>query len=189
MQRRDLQTRAAIDDNLWKSVVPGACIALAGSSGCGKTRLLRAIAHRLERNKHASAHLANPVSGQRSGSVLSYVCKSLPSSVTLNDVLDLLHAAGLAEGPMLLGPARLLSEGQRWRLMLASAFSRCKRGDVLLCDEWCAPLDARTANAVGMTAARWCARNRITLIVAGPRTQDLNTQLWRIWSVERDRWN
>ncbi len=150
-------------------LAPGHACLISGPSGAGKSTLLRRIAGGTPTR---IVNLDAPALDRQTRGVRPPVdLFSLPLDATLR----LLAAAGLAEAPLLIRPARFLSEGQRFRLRLALAMARaarlaCKNQPVtIIADEFCAPLDDATAASVCLALSRWLRTTGVRLIAATPR--------------------
>ncbi|MGD9689337.1 MAG: hypothetical protein AB7K52_07995 [Phycisphaerales bacterium] len=101
-------------------LLPGQIALVVGPSGAGKSLLMRALAARLGGR------------GIVAGPRLLSSMDALPLADLDRGPLDVwlghLARAGLAEARLLSSPARVLSEGQRWRVLLACCLSRAARG-------------------------------------------------------------
>lgn len=133
---------------------PGVVL-LTGPSGSGKTRRLRGILRATTRR----AILATPI-GPDTRAAFDAV-RADPART-----LQALAAAGLAEPALWVRPACALSAGERARLSLARAFAHARPGDLIVCDEFASHLDRPNAQSLAATAARWCSRERVTLLAA-----------------------
>jgi len=120
----------------------GEIVAVVGPSGAGKSVLLREV---LRRAKNAirlapigrAAAKRPAIEALRGGS--------------LKERLGVLSRCGLAEATALLTPAGCLSDGQRFRLVLARTLHRASRSDrctLIVADEFCSTLDRTTATVL-----------------------------------------
>jgi ABC-type ATPase with predicted acetyltransferase domain len=129
---------------------------ITGSSGSGKSSLLRALARR------GDAKVVN-------------IAQIRPARVPCIDqfggeiglALDLLSRLGLAEAFTWMQLPRELSDGQRWRLRLALGIAQASHHEraLLVVDEFCAILDRVTAGVVARALRRTIDR----LNQRGPR--------------------
>ncbi|MEI7659051.1 MAG: hypothetical protein ACOYPS_12475 [Phycisphaerales bacterium] len=149
------------------ALAPGAHLHISGESASGKSSLLLAAERALHLAGHATQRVASP-------SLRSLGRRSVIDLFDgpVDHAMATLACAGLAEGPLLASPARLLSEGQRWRLGLALAMHRLAAAPPsqrrwLLADEFVASLDARTARWVCHATSRWASREGISIIACG----------------------
>lgn len=148
---------------------PGAIVLLTGPSGSGKSTLLREAVRRVRLlGRRVALAGAQRISTRRR-------VIDMPDG-TLARALAILGQAGLAEAGPLLRRHVDLSEGQRHRLSLAMAISRCRgRQDVLVADEFAATLDRETAMCLAVSLARWARREQLSLLVA---TSHLDVASW-----------
>ncbi len=150
-----------------RSLAPGGHLHISGESGTGKSTLLRALEHALRHAGHTCRRVTPPNPRHLGRRSVIDLCRG-----SVDEALATLACAGLAEGPLLASPARLLSEGQRWRLGLALAMQHLAATPRttrrwLLADEFVASLDARTARWVCHASARWAQREGVCIIAAG----------------------
>ena len=149
------------------SLAPGGMALATGPSGAGKSTTLRVAGDHLDGRGWRVIH-ARPARGDRSPIEL------VGRGGDIDHSLGMLGAAGLSEAPLLIRPARMLSEGERARLALAEAMARAERAAgagamriCIACDEFCSTLDRLTAMGVGSTLHRWMrTRGRALGVVA-----------------------
>lgn len=144
---------------------PGQVALLTGPSGSGKSTAIALLRRRLARTGRAVVRPPAHLSRRRPA--IEHVGDDL------DQALGLLGAAGLAEAALLVRPAGRLSAGQLTRLTIAAAMDRCTPGCVLIVDEFAATLDAATAHSLAHALARWCRRNRVTLVACSAREDTL----------------
>lgn len=139
---------------------PGELAFVTGASGCGKSRLLRAV-RRAERaagsaqsggGRVVTLGLGGSPGRRRRDARARRVLDATPGP--LARALERLARAGLAEAPLLMRPAGALSEGERWRWQLACALGRTRRGGLLIVDEFASLLDRTCARAVAHALSR-----------------------------------
>ena len=141
-------------------VVPGRVTLVCGDSGSGKSTVMRELLAEL-RERGTRSISVDAIDASSPDSVVDTFCP-----LKLEEVLALLSRAGLAEAGVMLRRPGELSEGQRFRYRLARAMALCRRGDVLLADEFGATLDRTAAKVVAYGVSRWVAESGITAVVA-----------------------
>jgi ABC-type ATPase with predicted acetyltransferase domain len=153
----------------------GDIILVSGPSGTGKSLLLRAVRWlvgkgrqrgRLPENVTVAGHSNKPRVKVASLGVfprnLSPI--DLLQEFPLEDALQILASAGLAEPQLFVRPAGHLSVGQAYRLALALALAESP--ELLLIDQFCEPLDRFSAFAVCKRLRRAIQRKGICALVA-----------------------
>lgn len=157
------------------SVDRGDIVLVMGPSGSGKSLLVRAIRWHVAQG-HARGRLPDGVNSNASldgprvkvawprelDGAISPI--ELLASKSVDEALEVLATAGLAEADIFVRPARTLSMGQRYRLKIARAIA--EEPDLLLVDEFCEPLDHFTAVAVSRRLRAAAVRRGLTAIVA-----------------------
>ncbi|CAJ2377143.1 MAG: putative ABC transporter [Arenicellales bacterium IbO2] len=159
---------------------------VSGTSGVGKSLFLSTIQHVLQRTGHKS-HLPKGIEVE---------CKKAPkkarivrlqnpprakapiellSSHSLDDAMQTLASAGLAEAHLFVRPAYALSLGQYYRLALAIALS--KKFDIILIDEFCEPLDEYTTAVVCRKLRRIASKDGISVVVATADARHVSSEL------------
>lgn len=122
---------------------PGAVGHITGPSGAGKSTVLAAVARAVRSRRHRVVVVPPAACFLRERrSPIELLRGPLMGDIRL------LCAAGLAEAPVWIRPARRLSEGQRWRLALALAWSRAHSRDTLIADEFASTLDRDSARSL-----------------------------------------
>lgn len=145
--------------------LPPAGIALVtGPSGAGKSTILHRLGAYLTRKNTLVIHVQPPSSliGEHR-TPLDLLNGSLTADIRL------LCQCGLAEAPLWLRPARVLSEGQRWRLTLALALAKARDAApaCIIADEFASTLDRVTARTLAMSIRReWNSSAPCRLVVA-----------------------
>ncbi|MGN6626115.1 MAG: hypothetical protein ACTHLN_05800 [Tepidisphaeraceae bacterium] len=145
---------------------PGQITLITGPSGAGKSRFLTAL-----RNRSADRPVTwiDPAAIKLpSVSVIDLVCDALTTTggePAIENALELLSRVGLAEAWTYLQKPAELSDGQRWRLMLALGVATAIRVGqtpsvaVLAMDEFAALLDRVTARIVARALRRLIDRH------------------------------
>ncbi len=151
---------------------PGGVGLVTGASGTGKSTLVRALVDRL-RARGDRVEEARAGALARSGRAVVEVVRG-----PLDEAMGALSAAGLAEASLLGRPARELSEGERWRLVLARAISRAARTGTegrawVVADEFCSALDRATGEAVAFGLGRWVRRRQGVRLVCAAAHEDM----------------
>ncbi|MCD4823970.1 MAG: ATP-binding cassette domain-containing protein [Phycisphaerae bacterium] len=144
---------------------PGQIVAVVGPSGAGKSVLLREVARRVDDSLAAGA--IEPRHARR-------LPVDLLSGGTLKQRLAALGRCGLAEATTLVTPAGRLSDGQRYRLMLAKAVHEAVLSDqprLLVLDEFCSTLDVTTATVLCRQIRKLAARHGLGVLLATPRVE------------------
>jgi uncharacterized protein len=142
-----------VAENLTFDVRPGDLVLFSGTSGSGKSSLLREVGRQL-RALDANALDLPEVP----------LVDALPGSVAGR--LDALAACGLSEARLLLRTPAESSDGQRYRFRLALAVARARRGGIVMADEFCAVLDRTLAKVLAFNARKLCTRSKTGFLLA-----------------------
>lgn len=149
-------------DNLELDIAPGQIVLFTGSSGSGKSSMLRMVSEQLSQQ----------------ATVLDITSLTLPEKplvdalpVEVKAGLDLLAACGLSEAQLLLRTPSELSEGQRYRFRLALGLAQLMRRDPatsawLLADEFTATLDRTLARVLSFNLSRLARKYQVGCLLA-----------------------
>lgn len=157
---------------------PGTTTLVAGSSGSGKSLLLRALEKYAicpgrkpwETGRVKSRIGESPSNPARVVTLASASPKKSPIALlrehdlSLEDSMRILATAGLGEAQIFVRPAETLSSGQQYRLALALALA--KNPGLLLIDEFCEPLDDYATAALCSRLRKEAARCGFCAVVA-----------------------
>jgi len=153
------------------AIRPRDIVLICGPSGAGKTTLLSLLSTRLV-DPHSNPQGltgAIEVPGAVRVSTLSTLSSSRPLVNSLGqrsfeNSLFALNVSGLAEAHLYVKRFRELSNGQRYRAMVAKLIA--SEADVWVADEFCATLDPMTANIVSRNLRRCAKELGVTVILA-----------------------
>jgi ABC-type ATPase with predicted acetyltransferase domain len=151
---------------------PGDLVLLCGPSGAGKTTLLRLLFNIVGQRKSAKVHLAGEIhapSGNHSAAMLQPLSDQRPlvnslGTRSLDDALFALNVSGLAEPHLYVKRFNDLSNGQRYRAMVAKLIA--SKASYWFADEFCATLDPITSNIVSRNLRRCAKRVGATTVLA-----------------------
>ncbi|MCS7094653.1 MAG: hypothetical protein NZ988_02425 [Thaumarchaeota archaeon] len=146
-------------DKLVVDIDPGDVVFITGESGGGKSLLLKDLAARL-----ASFREFRPVLKLNDIKVPSneLVIEGVGSDT--RRAIESLSTVGLGEAFVFLRRFRELSDGQKFRYLLAKALDRSPK--TLVVDEFCSNLDRTTAKVLAFLVQRRARAQRVTLLVA-----------------------
>lgn len=157
--------------NLSFTIRPGDIVLVCGPSGAGKTTLVSLLKRCLLDPKHSpeSQNGTITVPGCVSVSTLEVLKSSKPllnslGKVSFEKALFALNVSGLAEAHLYVKRFSELSNGQRYRAMVAKLIA--SEADLWIADEFCATLDPVTANIVSRNLRRYAKRLGVTTILA-----------------------
>ena len=163
------------------TLAPGELVFITGTSGGGKSTLLRLIRQGVidapENIRHATtsvidASLLPQLTNEALVDTLARpeVNDAAVSPASLEQVCRWLSLAGLNDAAVMLRKPYQLSEGQRHRLRIAQAMAVAERCTepwaVLLADEFGSSLDRPTAFALARCVRRWVARSNTCFVCA-----------------------
>ena len=120
-----------------------------GSSGCGKTTILKQM-------------------GELSKSSFDFN-KSLISNFDFldpNEATRLLSSMGLSSVPTWLRPFNLLSNGEQFRADIAYKVAKAKDGEVILIDEFTSVVDRDVAKSMSFAIQKYLRKNNKRMVVA-----------------------
>ncbi len=167
---RDMLT-TTLFANLSFTVRPGDVVLICGPSGSGKTTLLSLLTRRLLDPQSRPDGLTGVINVPQAVTISTL--SALPSSrplvnslgpVSFEHALFALNVSGLAEAHLYVKRFRELSNGQRYRAMVAKLIA--SQADVWVADEYCATLDPITANIVSRNLRRCAKQLGVTVILA-----------------------
>lgn len=153
------------------TIHPADIVLICGPSGAGKTTLLSLLAKRLM-DPHSNPEglagaieVPHPVRVSTLGALSSSrpLINSLGQRSFEHSVFAL-NVSGLAEAHLYVKRFRQLSNGQRYRAMVAKLIAA--DADVWIADEFCATLDPITANIVSRNLRRCAKKLGVTVILA-----------------------
>lgn len=167
---RDMLT-TTLFANLSFTIRPGDIVLICGPSGAGKTTLLSLITRRLADPSSSPEGLTGTIDVPRAVSVstLGALTSARPLVNSLGQrlfehALFALNVSGLAEAHLYVKRFRELSNGQRYRAMVAKLIA--SQAEVWVADEFCATLDPITANIVSRNLRRCAKELGVTVVLA-----------------------
>jgi len=197
---RDMLTTTLFSD-LSFTIKPGDVVLICGPSGAGKTTLLSVLRQRLENQARTPVGLTGRVVVPRGVALntLGPLSSSRPlvSSLgqrSLPHALFALNVSGLAEAHLYVKRFRELSNGQKYRAMVAKLIA--SEATIWIADEFCATLDPITANIVSRNLRRCAKELGVTVILAAASWSefiqelrpDLIVHLRAPWDYEAFGW-
>jgi ABC-type ATPase with predicted acetyltransferase domain len=167
---RDMLT-TTLFANLNFTIRPGDIVLICGPSGAGKTTLLSLVADHLANPRKprlglvGTVRVPQPVTIAKLGALSSSrpLINSL-GRIPFDHALYALNVSGLAEAHLYVKRFQELSNGQRYRAMVAKLIA--SRADVWVADEFCATLDPVTASIVSRNLHRCAKALGVTVVLA-----------------------
>ena len=160
----------------------GEIVLVCGPSGAGKTTLVSLLERKLAKTQHRPDGLAGRlwVRPNLDVSVLQPLGNERPlidalGASSFDESLYALNVSGLAEAHLYLKCFRELSNGQRYRAMMAKLIA--SNADVWIADEFCATLDPVTASIVARNLRRCAKRLNVTVVLAAASWADFIHEL------------
>lgn len=160
----------------------GDLVLICGPSGAGKTTLLSLLQKKMVDSKFRPEGLTGKfwVKPELKMSVLQPLEQSAPlidalGGKTFDESLYALNVSGLAEARLYLKRFQELSNGQRYRAMMAKLIA--SHADVWIADEFCATLDPVTASIVARNLRRCAKRSGVTVVLAAASWADFIHEL------------
>lgn len=164
-----LRARLFADVNF--KIAPGSVVLICGPSGAGKTTLLSVLQNRLRADSEPPEGFTGRLTAPHSStiSVLSPLSGTRPlvnslGSASFEQALFALNVSGLAEAHLYVKRFTELSNGQRYRAMIARLIA--SDSDVWIADEFCANLDPVTAAIVARNLRRCAKSLGVTALLA-----------------------
>jgi ABC-type ATPase with predicted acetyltransferase domain len=174
--------RTTLFSNLSFKAAPGQIVLLCGPSGAGKSTLLRvlcnALAGRIGSKQFQGKVECSPrlgVAVLRELSNKQPLISALGPKRLVDDALHALNLSGLAEAHLYVKRFRDLSNGQRYRAMIARLIA--SGAGVWLADEFCATLDPITANIVARNLRRCVNEFQVRVVVAAANWSEFIDEL------------
>lgn len=160
----DADHEIVLYENLEVLLGPRRVIYVTGDSGAGKSCLLRDVAAEVENRKDLNL--------VRMPDLADLPDKPLVDQfdLGLKETLELLNFVGVSEAFIYLRKPKELSDGQRYRFLLAMAIDEARRREgitpVILIDEFLAFLDRETARNVAYQTRRVATAHKFCVVVA-----------------------
>jgi len=157
-------------------VEPGQIVLFVGSSGGGKSSLLREAMRQLVGGGYSAADLDDNLlsTAEDNRSLVDILSENPQQSAAL------LGQSGLGEAFLMLRSPRELSDGQRYRFAIASCLA--SGAQIVVADEWCAKLDRITAKVLSLSARKTSAA-RGTIFLVATTHEDIIGDLQPDWIV------
>lgn len=165
------QLETLVFKNLNLEIMPGEILLVAGCSGSGKTVFLDLITRRIHPTNYPTGKIILP-SNARIG-----LFRAIPDAKPLIEysgifgedmsrAIYVLNKAGLSEAFLYLKRYGELSEGQKYRAMIARLLN--SRSNTWLADDFLSTLDPITANIVAHNVREFAKASGATVIAAAP---------------------
>ncbi len=175
--------RTSLFSNLTFESAPGQIVLLCGPSGAGKSTLLRvlskALLHRRFKPEEFQGQIDIPdglrVAVLKELSNRKPLISALGRNGSIDDALYALNLSGLAEAHLYVKRFCDLSNGQRYRAMMAHLIA--SGAGVWLADEFCATLDPITANIVARNLRRCVVEFKVRVVVAAANWSEFIDEL------------
>jgi len=178
------QLKTLVFKNLNMEIMPGEILLVSGCSGSGKTVFLDLITRRLRPSNYPTGKIVLPANA-RIG-----LFRAIPDAKPLIEytgifgddmsrAIYVLNKAGLSEAFLYLKKYGELSEGQKYRAMIARLLN--SRSNIWLADDFLSTLDPITANIVAHNVREFAKASGATVIAAAPHYESF------IHSLKPDR--
>lgn len=161
------------------TIGPGRIVYITGDSGAGKSTMLADI----RANVRATAGYKDIGDGVYAAGDEGWDTPVIDQVGTgIQDACDLLNQVGISEAFVYLRTPKQLSDGQRYRFMLAKAIDKARsmtaanQQPVIIVDEFLAVLDREVARNVAYQVRRAASKNRLCFVVATTH-QDIRADL------------
>ncbi len=165
-----------VDEQRHRTIVPrtdlnlrgGEIIFITGSSGSGKSTILRCI----DDEVRGCLRFEDVLSAADDRPIIEQIGQ------TIEEATLILSLAGLADAFVMLCRPSELSDGQRYRFGLARLIERATHAEelaelVVLADEFGATLDRLTASVVARNVRQWVSRSPRVCFIAATTHEDL----------------
>lgn len=149
------------------SLAPGQIVFITGSSGSGKSTILRLIREDIEQDD-----MAHVLCFDRLPAIADKPLVDCFPNRPLEQTLKWLSLAGLNDAFVMLRKPSELSDGQRYRLRLAQVMAMTDTDilpdirKVVLADEFCASLDRTTAKVIARNVRKWVNTANVCFVAA-----------------------
>ena len=181
---RPKQLETTVFKGLNLEIAPGEMLLVCGCSGSGKTAFLDLISQKLKPTNHPEGRIAFPPN-VKIGSF-----ETIPSDKPLieyeglfggkiAEAIYVLNMAGLSEAHLYLRRFDELSEGQKYRAMMARLLN--SKSNLWVADDFLSTLDPITSDIVAQNVRRFAKSVGATVVVATPHYDSL------VFSLRPDR--
>jgi ABC-type ATPase with predicted acetyltransferase domain len=165
------QLETSVFKNLNMEIAAGEILLVSGCSGSGKTVLLDLITRRIRPSNYPTGHILLPPNARiglfrpiRDAKPL-IECKAVFGK-DVSRAIYVLNKAGLSEAFLYLRKYGELSEGQKYRAMIARLLN--SRSNIWLADDFLSTLDPITANIVAHNVREFSKSSGVAVIAAAP---------------------
>jgi ABC-type ATPase with predicted acetyltransferase domain len=178
---KDMLSNSLFKD-LCLTIEPGEIVLICGPSGVGKTMLLSILMNNPKKVLPPFCRVEGVLRYPDNAriSVLSPIHTSKPlvnafGNVSLEHALHALNTSGLSEAHLYLKKFSDLSNGQRYRAMVAKLIA--SNSNIWIADEFCATLDPITANIVTRNLRKCAKHLGVTALIAAANWSEFIDEL------------